>query len=113
MHGCRADRDPCPQNGNTTTDDTVSGDAEILAALTGQLRSTDPDLARHLTALAIPTTQPNPTPLAVLSSLALCFADTELFDYGVRNHPVWMLTAAVAFPFGLVPLIRSTPRHPH
>ena len=94
-------------------DDHASGDAEMLAALTGQLRRTDPDLARHLTAHAIPTTPPNPTPPAVLSSLAPCFADTELFAHGVRNHPLWTLTAAVAFPFALVPVLRSTPRHTH
>ena len=94
-------------------DDTASGDAAILAELTGHLRRTDPDLARHLSAHAVPTTPVNPTPLAVLSSLALWFADTELVAYGVRDHPLWMPTAVVAFPFGLVPLIRSTPRRTH
>lgn len=49
----------------------------------------------------------------MLSSLTLWFADTQLFAHGVRDHPLWMLTAVVAFPFGLVPLIRSTPRRTH
>ena len=44
---------------------------------------------------------------AVLSSLALWLTDTELFAYGVRDHPRWTLTTVVTFPFGLVPLIHT------
>ncbi len=36
-----------------------------------------------------------PHSLAVLSSLAQWFADTELVAYGVRDHPGWMLSRGV------------------
>ena len=85
----------------------------MRAEPTRHLRRTDPDLARHLTAHAVPTTPPRPTPLAVLSSLALWLTDTELFAYGVRDHPRWTLTTVVTFPFGLVPLIHSSTRPAH
>lgn len=52
-------------------DDTAGGGGALLAELTGHLRRTDPDLARHLTARALPATPVSPTPIAVLFSPAL------------------------------------------